>query len=98
MKKKIVIEIDENLYNAVKDPSIDSGYCANECYNAVQRGTLLPKGCGRLISEKYLLDFLRCEDYETCTWRNCSECNREKCIKESDIKNAQAIIEAESEE
>ena len=24
---------------------------------------------------------LQCEEYETCTWKNCCDCNREKCIK-----------------
>lgn len=47
-RMQIVIDIDKNLYNAVKDPSIDSGYYANECYNAVLCGTPLPKGHGAL--------------------------------------------------
>lgn len=64
---------------------------------AVKNGTPIPEGCGRLISEKYLLSILQCEEYETCTWTNCSECNREKCLKRRNILDAPTIIEAESE-
>lgn len=55
---QIVIDMDENLYNAIKDPSIDSGYCANECYNAVYCGTPLPKGHGNLKDEDDIYELL----------------------------------------
>ena len=52
---KMVVDIDENLYRAVKNPNVDSGYCANECYNVIQHGIPLPKGYGDLIDRKELL-------------------------------------------
>lgn len=42
---KIVIDITENMYQAVKDEM----WCGSESwYNALKNGTPLPKGCGRL--------------------------------------------------
>lgn len=48
---QIIIDIDESLYNTVNDSSVDSGYCANECYNAVRCGTPLPKEHGHIIDK-----------------------------------------------
>ena len=89
----VVIDIPEEEYEFC------TGRWDTECLDvltiAVKYGTPLPKGHGRLIDENYLLSILRCEEYETCTWRNCSECNREKCIKERHIVSAPTIIEAD---
>ncbi len=45
---ELVIKISEELYKQVKDPSVEGGYIATECYNAIYRGTPLPKGHGQL--------------------------------------------------
>lgn len=50
------------------------------------------EGHGDLIDKNYLLSILQCEEYDTCTWRNCSECNREKSIKRQTILEAPTIV------
>lgn len=40
----IVIDISDELYRQVKDPSVEGGYIATECYNAIYRGMPLPNG------------------------------------------------------
>ena len=39
---QIVIDIPEELYRQVKDPCVECGYIATECYNAIYRGSPLP--------------------------------------------------------
>jgi hypothetical protein len=51
MKKRIVIEIDENEYLGIKEyPNNITSYPVTiHLYDAVRNGTPLPKGHGRLI-------------------------------------------------
>lgn len=94
---ELVVKIDKNTYNR-----ITSGF-ANEddavlFENLLKNGIPLPKGHGALKDENYLLNILRCEEYETCTWRNCSDCNREKCIRRRNVLDAPTIVEADRAE
>ena len=91
---QIVIDISDEEYEDVKK----AGGCYYDFGKAIYYGTPLPKGHGRLIDENYLLDILQCEEYETCTWRNCSDCNREKCIKRHRVLDAPTVIEADKAE
>ena len=40
---KLIVDISKELYRQVKDPGVDSGYVANECYNAIYKGIPLDK-------------------------------------------------------
>ena len=101
---EIVINIPEVYYEALrKTDVIISGQRSGKTltsviFDAVANGTPLPKGHGALKDENYLLSILRCKEYETCTWRNCSDCNREKCLKRHDVLDAPTIIEADKSE
>jgi len=95
---KLIIDIPEEIKYKVYNYGLS--LCPSDkdqLIHAIVNGTPLPKGHGRLKDENYLLSILRCEEYETCTWRSCSDCNREKCIKYRDIVNAPTIIEADKE-
>ena len=95
---QIVIDIDENVFTRLFDNGIEDYAIINDdlfkIAKSIRKGTPLPKGHGRLIDVNYLLSILKCEEYETCTWRNCSDCNREKCIRRHMILDAPIIIEA----
>lgn len=96
----LVIKIPENTYKRIQALSKDDYFEHDICGNSMRRiaeGTPLPVGHGDLTDKNYLLNILQCEEYENCTWRNCSECNRERCIKRYDVLNAPTIIKAESE-
>lgn len=94
---KLLIDIDENLYTRLFDNgNIDAVDMLKACVT-IRKGMPLPKGHGRLIDENYLLSFLQCEEYETCTWSDCSDCDREKSIKRRGILDAPTIIEADKE-
>ena len=86
--------IDKALWNDVSDFDKEDLVIV---LNAIAHGTPLPKGHGDLVDRDDLLGILQCEEYETCTWMNCSDCNREKCIKRRDILDAPTIIEADAE-
>lgn len=88
---ELVIKIPEDEYKNILLTG-KASFCA---VNAIEAGIPIPKSHGRLIDENYLLSILKCEEYETCTWRNCSDCNREKCIKKHMILGAPTIIEAD---
>lgn len=94
---QIVIDIPDRIYNIVQNKTlniIDSEIVEE----TIRNGTPLPKGHGRLIDENYLLCILQCEEYETCTWRNCNDCNREKCIKRNDLSEVPTILDADNAE
>jgi len=95
---QIVIDIPEKMYKDIQRKSLEIQIDGDTLENAVLNGTPLPKGHGDLIDKKYLLSVLQCEEYETCTWKNCSDCNREKCIKRYTVLDAPTIIEADREE
>lgn len=64
----------------------------------IRKGTVLPKGHGRLINETEILKFLRCSKYENCDWKNCSDCNESRCIDFNNIKSLVSMIEADKDE
>lgn len=101
IEMELVIKIDEELYNYMQteeyDEHLDKRFDSQIRF-AVKEGTPLPKHHGALKDENYFLSILRCEDYETCTWRNCSECNREKCIKKQHVVGAPTIVKGEESE
>lgn len=39
----IVVNVSDELYRQVKDPSVESGYVANKCYDAIYKGIPLNK-------------------------------------------------------
>ena len=91
---QIVIELDEKLYTTTK--SLPDFMCGT-LQTAIKNGVPLPEGHGKLIDASYLLNLLKCEEYENCTWKNCSDCNQEKCIRKHHILDAPAVIEADKE-
>lgn len=65
---KIVIELDDKLYNRIKylEPKADT--MLDELMRSIQSGTPLPKGHGRLIDEQHIIDrFKPVEKFEY--WR-----------------------------
>ena len=95
---ELVIKIPEEIMEYIKNNGCLSVIYNDEIAKAIKNGTPLPKGHGRLIDASYLLNLIKCEEYESCTWKNCSDFNREKCIKKYDILEAPTIIEADKEE
>jgi hypothetical protein len=91
MTMQIMIEIPDEKYERLAYIDILS----LRAY--IENGKRLPKGHGRLIDENYLLDLLKCEKYETCDWRNCTECREEHCIKKHHVLAAPTILEADKE-
>lgn len=94
---QILIDIPEESYKATCNGCMLPPDVEN-VVQGIKNGTPLPKGHGRLIDENYLLCFLQCEEYETCTWRNCEDCNRENCIRRHNLSEFPAIIEADTVE
>lgn len=93
--RELVIKIPEELYKTYKDrPPMLGDAGMDTIAQAIANGTPLPKGHGRLKDENYFLNILQCEEYKTCTWRNCSECNREKSITKRTVLEAPTIVEA----
>ena len=46
---KIIIDIDDELYRIIKDPKqVPTMYHAGKIWNALENGTPIPKGYGRL--------------------------------------------------
>ena len=52
---KIVIEIDDVYYKFIKDTEFENYGITKHLYEAVYKGTPLPKNHGRLIDEKAIL-------------------------------------------
>ena len=90
-RMQIVIDIPEDEYQNI----LLTGKASFRVVNAIEAGTPLPKGHGDLKDADNLLSLLKCEEYATCTWRNCSDCNREKCIKRHDLLGVPTIIGAD---
>lgn len=40
---KLIVDISEELYRQVKDPSVESGYVATECYSAIYKSVPLDR-------------------------------------------------------
>lgn len=53
---KIVIEIDDDYYQFIKDTEFENYEITKHLYEAVYKGTPLPKGYDRLIDVGKLLD------------------------------------------
>ena len=84
---KIVIDIDEELYNRIR---ADSGvYVMDDILveNAIYEGTPLPKGHGRLIDADALFNDSEL-DYTI---------DGLGCVKWSDIRKAPTVVEADKE-
>lgn len=94
---QVVINISKKLYDRYREKDHIKRCDIDEFEKALDRCIILPKYHGRLIDENYLLSILQCEEYESCTWRNCSDCNREKCIRRRMILDVPAIVEADKE-
>lgn len=47
---KVVIDIDDNLYTRLFDNGVDNYYDAENMVTAIRKGTVLPRGVGRLVS------------------------------------------------
>lgn len=96
---ELVIKIDEEDYEIMKhNIAVNNPLCPlgqKEMVTVVANGIPLPKGHGRLIDTSYLLNLLKCGEYGSCTWKNCSDCNKEKCIRKHNILEAPTIIEAD---
>ena len=94
MAVELVIKIPEN-YDLSK---IQNGSIASKIIlNAVANGTPLPKGHGDIFDKAEILRFLKCPEYETCDWRNCSDCNRSRCINLNNVNDLVPIIKADTE-
>lgn len=98
---KIVIEIDDDDYQFIKDTEFENYAVTKHLYEAVYEGTPLPKGHGRLIDADELLielgsyhiggiDAIKIYNGEN-TWEDGLH------TAWSVIDDAETIIEAESE-
>ena len=96
---QIVIDIAENVKKQIDDGKGETefGIPLWLAYS-ISKGTPLPKGRGRLIDEAEILKFLRCPKYEDCDWKNCSDCNKSRCIDFNSIKSLVSMIEADKDE
>ena len=57
---QIVIDISEDNYKLIQDGNY-CGILSHEIYNAIENGTILPKGHGRLIdADRFINDFACC--------------------------------------
>ena len=95
---ELVIKLSEKSYNHIKNLGalwIETERGLPIVAKALLEGIPLQKGHGNLKDENYLLSLLECEEYETCTWRNCSDCNHEPCLKRNMVLSAPTIIESD---
>ena len=84
----VVIDIDEKLNEYIKQLDITGDTSLADLGRAIQRGTPLPKGHGRLIDAKEL---------DNAFWDNHSKLHQ-YCDITSTINLASTIIEADEEE
>lgn len=92
---ELVIKLPKGIYVASQMLNVKPDDVIQIPLEVIANGTPLPKGHGGLKDENYFLNILQCEEYKTCTWRNCSECNREKSIKRRTVLEAPTIVEAD---
>ena len=93
---ELVIKIPEELYKSYKGrPPMLGDAGMDMIAQAIASGIPLPKGHGRIYTEKDMRSFLKCGEYDTCIWKNCSECNKTNCITEDNLYKVNAIIEAD---
>lgn len=98
---KIVIDIDEDIYNHIKNSYITfngmQSFMAT-IYKAIGKGTPLPKGHGRLIDADALIEQIKrlnctgCNSYDGVRCRACQEDD-----EMADIDAAPTIIDADKE-
>ena len=96
---QILIDINDNEYLGIKNypDNITSYPVTIHLYEAVRNGTPIPKGTGGLIAKSEILNFLKCPEYDTCDWKNCSDCNRSRCINFSNVNKLAPIVESDKE-
>ena len=90
---QIVIDIDSYVLEHCKR-HVKEHY-ANNIETAIANGIQLPEGHGKLYDENEILEFLKCPEYEKCDWKNCSECNKLRCINLNSIKRLTPIMKAD---
>ena len=99
---ELVIKIPEKTANEIKDNAMFAGCISSEILwdvtGAIVNATPLPKGHGDIFDKAEILRFLKCPEYETCDWRNCSDCNRSRCINLNNVNDLVPIIEVDKEE
>ena len=96
---KIVIDIEEGWYNWIMSHAsnhpVDYANSEDLCFRkAVESGTVLPNGHGRLIDADKLLP--TCKFRGDCPDEKCEICS-DNAVSFSDIDNAPTIIEADTE-
>lgn len=96
---QIVIDIDDKLYEIIKNPKkLETMYHASRVCKAVRNGTPLPKGHGRLIDA----DALKKDD-EVTEWLSLNAVRTGKMLKRfselfiKKIDDTPTIIEADTE-
>ena len=91
---KLIIDIDENLYIRLFDNGVDNYDDAVDMAKAIRKGTLLPKGHGRLIDADKTISKI-CGNSCGCHFEECG--HDEPCFSVTRIKSAPTIIEADKE-
>ena len=85
---KILIDMDDNLYTRLFDNGVDNYTDAADIAKAIRKGTILPKGYGRLIDAEKLLNTF---------WTYCNQGDFGYHQAEDLIKSAPTIIEADKD-
>ena len=77
----------------------DDGWFSHstQLLNAFRKGTSLPKECGDLFTKVEILRFLKCPKYENCSWKNCFDCNKSRCINLKNVNDLVPVIKADEE-
>ena len=92
---KLIIDIPESYLNM---QSIRvSHFVINKVWDAVKKGTPLPKGHGRLIDADALIKKSSCMSTWLCDHKECDICQY-RCVAKYEIEDAETIIEADKEE
>jgi hypothetical protein len=57
---QLIVNIDKEIYRAIKSPLDSGGYYYSKCYDAIWNGVPLPEGHGRLIdADKLRSDMMK---------------------------------------
>lgn len=83
---QIVIEVDDDLYTRLFDNGVDNYDDAANMAKAIRKGKVLPKGHGRLVDAKKLLNTF---------WTYCKQGDFGYHQAEDLIKSAHTIVEAD---
>ena len=92
---QIVIDIPEELYEGIerRDGSLETEYVCDELMKAIDNGTPLPKGHGKLIDVNDLLDRVELEDTD-----ENREYNAGSIITLEDVDFIPTLIPADKED